>query len=121
MDYKLYIVFRSPGAGFQPSYNLFIFIMEGLMDTGDSWEQSTWTDRPSPTPIDRLSPGPEPQDPDTEYQKQKTLGLRSRSLYEEYGTNEPYTKPENVVSWDGRDPESFFKYVYEITGFCSAC
>ena len=122
-DHKsyIYIVLISPEAGFRPSYKLISFIMEGLIDTEDSWYQSTWKDSPSSTPIDRLSPSPEAQDPDTEHQKHKALGLRSRSLYEEYGTNEPYTKPEHVGSWDGRDPESFFKYVCDITGLCSAC
>ncbi|KAF6221575.1 hypothetical protein HO133_002431 [Letharia lupina] len=75
--------------------------MESHNDFQDSWEHDTHHEYIFPVSETRRSNTGDPE--------QEGLGVRSRSLYEEYGTNEPYAKPDDVESCDGRDPDSFFK------------
>lgn len=77
--------------------------MESHNDFQDSWEHDTHHDYIFPVSETRSSNTGDPE--------QEGLGVRSRSLYEKYGTNEPYAKPDDVELYDGRDPDSFFKYV----------
>lgn len=76
------------------------------MDVEDHWEHGAHHDH--------VSPSTESRRKIAENQDKEKLGQRSRSLYEEYGTNEPYTELEDVELYYYRHTDAFFKYVCRI-------
>ena len=55
---------------------------------------------------------PEPYNTNTIEREHEASQVLSESLYQRYGTNEPYTKPENTTYWWSQ--ASFFECVVSL-------
>ena len=71
------------------------------MELEDFWEGC---------PLEDTKSVPGSHENETTERKHEELEPRTESLYERYGNNEPYTKPENTSEL--QNSETLFKYVY---------
>ena len=55
-------------------------------------------------------PVPESSGSDASEVLQKECEVKPKTLYEKYGTNEPYVKPEGIESHWSWSTETFFEY-----------
>ena len=85
--------------------------MESHIDAKGFWERCTLGDHKPPEPETRKS--------GTSMSEQEGSATRSESLYEKYGTNEPYTEPYDVDY--NHSLGTVFKYVCRVpdTSMCS--
>ena len=83
-------------------------MMERSTNSQDTWEHVTWEDERSPVLKYSNNESIEEKHESIEG-KYEGPQARSESLYQKYGTNEPYTKPENMDHY--WNLENFFEYV----------